>query len=102
MTNSIHANVSSAPRLRSVLQITAVLLALVTAGFWAAKGAHRGWSQNQVPVHQKDEITGLDYVTYEKRFIPGVEFLGGGLGLAAGLFVVSIFCNRKNNHQPSS
>jgi hypothetical protein len=40
-------------------------------------------------------------VTYEKRFVPGVEFLGGGAGFATGLFVVSLLFKRKTTN-PSS
>ncbi len=83
--------------MRRSLQISALLLALGTAAFWAAKGAHRGWSQHRVPVKQVDEITGLDYITYEDRYVPGVEVLGGGLGLAGLLGVASLFVSRPKN-----
>lgn len=66
-----------------------------TVAFWALKGAHRGWSQNQVPTKQTDEITGIEFVTYEQRFVPGVEFLAGGFGLGAGLFALSFLVQRK-------
>lgn len=80
------------------LRLAAIVLLLATVGFWAAKGAHRGWTMNQVPVKQTDEITGIEYVTYEKRFVPGVEMLAGGAGLAAGLFAVSFFLGRKTKN----
>jgi hypothetical protein len=89
------------PFARTGLRVAALVLLLATVGFWAAKGAHTGWSQNQVPVKQTDEITGIEFVTYEKRFVPGIEFLGGGTGLAAGLFVVSLFFQRKTNNSSS-
>lgn len=80
--------------LRTGLRIVAGLTVALTLAWWTAKGAHRGWSQDQVPVKQKDEITGLDYVTYEKRFVPGVDALGAGLLLGAALFGVSFFVQR--------
>lgn len=83
--------------LRRGLHVVASLVLLGTLGFWAAKGAHRGWTQNQVPVKEKDEITGLEYVKYEKRFVPGIEFPLAAAGLATGLFVVSLFVSRKSN-----
>jgi hypothetical protein len=86
---------------RLALRLAALILFLGTIGFWAAKGAHTGWSQNQVPVKQTDEITGIEFVTYEQRFVPGVEFLGAGTGLAAGLFAVSLFFKRKSNNPAS-
>lgn len=89
------------PAIRLVLRVAALALLFATVGFWAAKGAHTGWSQNQVPVKQTDEITGIEYVTYEDRFVPGVEFLGAGAGLAAGLFILSPFFKHKTTN-PSS
>lgn len=80
---------------RLALRLTALVLLLGTIGFWAAKGAHTGWSQNRVPVKQTDEITGIEFVTYEERYVPGVDFLGAGTGLAAGLFATSLFFKRK-------
>jgi hypothetical protein len=84
----------------STLRVVALLIALSTSAFWVAKGAHRGWSQNRVPVKQVDEVTGLDHVTYEERFVPGIEFLGAGLALAAGLALVSVILPKKSNSQP--
>lgn len=83
------------------LRVIALVVLVAAAGFWAAKGAHRGWSMDQVPVKQTDEVTGLEYVTYEDRYVPGVDFLGLAGGLAAGLFAVSFFVQRKTI-QPNS
>ncbi len=101
MTASAQTSSAKPAFARTGLRVAALVLLLATVGFWAAKGAHTGWSQNQVPVKQTDEITGIEFVTYEKRFVPGVEFLGGGTGLAAGLFVVSLFFKRKTNNSSS-
>jgi hypothetical protein len=95
-----HSAAKPAP-LRTGLRVAAAALLVATVGFWAAKGAHSGWSMNQVPVKQLDEITGIEFVTYEKRFVPGVEFLGGGIGLSAGFFFVSFLFKRKTTN-PSS
>ncbi|MDQ5977388.1 MAG: hypothetical protein QG602_360 [Verrucomicrobiota bacterium] len=84
------------------LQLAAAVLLIGVVGFWTAKGAHTGWSMNQVPVKQLDEITGIEFVTYEKRFVPGIEFLAGGAGLAAGLFVVSLLFKRQSTQTTSS
>ena len=86
---------------RTGVRVFAAVLLVATVGFWAAKGAHTGWSMNQVPVKQLDEITGIEFVTYEKRFVPGVEFLGAGVGFATGLFVVSLLFKRKNTNSSS-
>ncbi len=86
--------------LRRLSRLAAAVVLIAVVGFWMLKGAHTGWSQNQVPIKQTDEITGIDYITYEKRFVPGVEFLGAGVGLAAGLFAASLLFKRKNQPLP--
>lgn len=55
---------------------------------WAAKGYHRGWTQNQVPVKHIDPVTEIEFVTYEKRFVPGLDVLAGGV--TAGLLVFAV------------
>jgi hypothetical protein len=89
---------SQAHPARLALRVTALVLLISTISFWTLKGAHPGWSQNQVPMKQTDEITGIEFVTYEQRFVPGVDFLAAGTGLAAGFFVVSLFFKRKSNN----
>lgn len=56
------------------------MLAAGTAACWLATGANRGWTKTSVAVERTDEVTGIVYREYEKRFSPGVEFLGAGLG----------------------
>ena len=101
MSNSTPTSAAKPAPLRTGLRVAAAVLFVATLGFWAAKGAHTGWSMNQVPVKQLDEITGIEFVTYEIRFVPGVEFLGAGVGFATGLFVVSLLFKRKTTN-PSS
>lgn len=84
--------------LRLGLRLAAALVLIGAIGYWVAKGANLGWNKDQVPVKQTDEVTGLEFVTYEQRFVPGFEFMGLSAGLAAGLFAVSFFVQ----HQPSS
>lgn len=84
--------------IRLGLRVASVVVLAAAAGFWAAKGAHTGWTMDQVPVKQTDEITGIEFVTYEDRYVPGVDFLGLAGGLAAGLFAVSLFVQRKTSN----
>jgi hypothetical protein len=86
--------------MRKPLQILALAVALSILGLWMARGAHRGWSMDRVPVKQVDEVTGLDHVTYEDRYVPGVDFVAFGLGAAIVLAGLSLIF-RKNN-QPTS
>ena len=67
------------------LALALFALALTT---WLVAGANRGWTKTSVPVKKLDEVTGLEGIEYQKRFVPGVDFLGAaalGAGLLAGL-----------------
>lgn len=86
---------SARSRLRQITRWLALIIFAGTAVFWVVKGAHRGWSQNRVPMAQVDEITGIEYVTYEERFVPGIDVLLAGTGIATGLFVASLFFRSK-------
>jgi hypothetical protein len=70
------------------LRIAAAVLAAGSMIFWAAAGANRGWTKTSVPRKIVDEVTGIEGVSYEKHFVPGVDFLGAALlcaGILAGL-----------------
>lgn len=77
--------------MRTLARILAVALLLGAVGFWVWAGANRGWTKTSVPVKTLDEITGIEAITYQERFVPGVDFLGaagvGALGLAAVSFL---------------
>jgi len=88
--------------LRRPVRALALLVLLGVAGFWAAKGAHRGWSQDRVPVPKTDEITGIPYTVYEDRYVPGVEVLAAGTALAAAIFGATFFLRTSPTRPPSS
>jgi len=77
----------------NILRIIALVLALAAAGTWLATGANRGWTKTSVPVKTVDEITGIEAVNYERRFVPGLEFLGAAL-LGASLLAGASFLFR--------
>ena len=86
---------SSRPaRMRTAFRLVAAAVLLGGFSCWFLLGAHRGWTKNQVPVQHTDEITSIQYVTYEQRFVPGLDFLLASIGLAGGLSAVSFFFNR--------
>jgi len=77
------------------LRILAVIVALGFAGTWLSLGANTGWTKTSVPVKVVDEITGIESQTWEDKFVPGLEFLGGGLFVAVVIGGASFFF-RKN------
>ena len=72
--------------MRKGLRVLAAIVLLSAIVFWAAKGGNCGWTKNQVPKKIVDEVTGLEGVTYVKKFVPGVDFLAAA---AAGACVLA-------------
>lgn len=68
------------------------LLALYA--YWAAAGSNPGWTKTQVPHTKTDEVTGISYVEYEKRFVPGIDLLAGG-GAVGLLLIGATFLPRR-------
>jgi hypothetical protein len=85
--------------MRRILQLLAVVLLLAAGTTWLATGANRGWTKTSVMVRTLDPVTGIDGITYEKKFLPGVDFLGAS-ALAAGLLAgTSLFFRSKKTNQ---
>ena len=84
---------------RVLLRGLGAFLVLFVICVWAAKGYNRGWTKNQVPVKQVDPVTELEFVTYEKRFVPGLDYLGGGVLLGVLIFGAT-FLGRRGPAKP--
>jgi len=81
------------------LRWTSLVVVLAAAALWFSAGANCGWTKNSVPKKIVDEVTGLDGITYERRFVPGVDFVGGAV-LAAGILAgASLLFRTKPNTQ---
>jgi hypothetical protein len=78
------------------LRILAAVILLVAVGVWAACGAHRGWTQTNIKHETPDPVTGLVGITYDKGFVPGVDFLAGFVAVAGVLAAASIFVKKKS------
>lgn len=77
------------------LQLLAALLAVGTVGTWLTTGAHRGWTQNKIPVTVVDEVTGIEATQYRDGFVAGVDVLALGLGGAALFGTAAYFTRRR-------
>jgi hypothetical protein len=84
---------------KTVLRAFSALLLLAAIALWLATGANRGWTKTTVPVKKTDEVTGITVDDYQKRFVPGVDFLGAAL-LGSVLLAGASFLFR--NHQPQT
>ncbi len=81
--------------MRRILQILALLLVLGGVITWLATGANRGWTKTSVPVKTLDDVTGIEGISYQKKFLPGVDFLGATFGGAILLAGASFFFHKK-------
>jgi len=81
--------------MKRFLKVSAILIAAGSLTLWLVTGAHRGWTKTSVAVEKTDEVTGLTYTEYEKRFVAGVEILAVGLAVASALGVGSCFLGRR-------
>jgi hypothetical protein len=87
--------------MKRFLQILAVLILLAAGTTWLVTGANRGWTKTSVPVKTLDEVTGIEGITYQKKFLPGVDFLGAAFGSAALLAGASLFFRKAKINQPT-
>ena len=87
--------------MKNALLIAALVIAAGSVIFWAAAGANRGWTKTSVPKKIVDEVTGIEGVRYEKRFVPGVDFLAVTLGGAAVLAGISLVLRKKPGKLPN-
>jgi hypothetical protein len=84
---------------KRVFRTVAVLLFLAALVSWVAAGANRGWTKTSVPVKRTDEVTGITVDDYQKRFVPGIDFLGASL-LGSGILAGASLLMR--NRQPQT
>ena len=83
--------------MKNILRVVAAVLAAGSIIFWAAAGANRGWTKTSVPKKIVDQVTGIEGVSYEKHFVPGVDFLGAALMGAGILAGISLLLRTKSN-----
>ncbi len=88
--------------MKRILQVLALLIVLVAAITWAATGANRGWTKTSVAVKTLDEVTGIEGITYQKKFLPGVDFLGVAFGGAALLAGTSLLFRKPKTNQTTN
>ncbi|MCB1127454.1 MAG: hypothetical protein KDM81_13245 [Verrucomicrobiae bacterium] len=81
--------------MRRNLRYAACFIALLATTWWGARGFNRGFTKTSVPVPVIDEITGIESVDYQPRFVPGIDFLGVSAA-AASLLAGSSLLFRKS------
>jgi hypothetical protein len=85
--------------MKRILQLMAVLVLLAAGATWLATGANPGWTQTSMVVKTLDPVTEIEGITYQKKFLPGLDFLASSALVAGLLGGTSLLFHRKN--QPS-
>lgn len=84
--------------MKTAIRKLAIIVALASVAVWLVTGANRGWTKTSELIKTMDEVTGIEGITYQKRFAPGLDFLGAAL-LGAGILTAASFLFRKHNNQ---
>lgn len=86
--------------MKRILKIFALLVALSAVTTWLVTGANRGWTKTSVAVKTLDPVTEIEGITYQKKFLPGVDFLGAAFGGAVLIAGASLcFRNKKQTQK---
>ena len=87
--------------MKNSLRIFGFVLLVAAVGVWLATGINRGWTKTTVQIKKLDEVTGIEGIEYQSRFVPGVDFLCAAF-LASGSLVAGSFLFRKKQKVPST
>ena len=87
--------------MRRALLILAAILAIAAISVWVATGRNSGWTKTTEDVLKLDEVTGIEGREHVKRFLPGVDFLGGALVVAAVLAGASFIFPKNKQSEPT-
>ena len=81
--------------MKKILLMLAALVVLGAGTTWLVTGANRGWTKTSVAVKTLDPVTGIEGISYQKKFLPGVDFLGAAAVGAVVLAGASLFFRKK-------
>jgi hypothetical protein len=78
------------------LRWVAVAIIGLVAVVWALSGANTGWTKTSVPVSTLDEVTGIEGIVYQRKFVPGLDLLALGSVTGAALFLGSFLLRNRS------
>ena len=82
--------------MKKTLQLLALIVVLAAGTTWVVTGANRGWTKTSVAVKTLDDVTDIEGITYQKKFLPGVDFLAAAFAGAAVLAGASLLFRKTN------
>jgi hypothetical protein len=80
---------------RAKLRLVALAVASVGVVFWFFGGPHFGWTKTTVEIWKVDPVTEIKFPEFEKRFVPGMDFLGGVLIVSGLLWGTSLLARHR-------
>lgn len=81
--------------MKRALQLLSLFIAVIGITLWLAKGANLGWSKTKVQVKTIDAVTEIEIIEWQKKFVPGLDFLGITLLGAVAIASAALFLSRK-------
>jgi len=81
--------------MRTSLRLAALAVIVMSTALWFFAGPNLGWTKTSVPQLEKDKVTKQDYTKWERRFVPGIDFLGAALIAAGVLLAGASLCRKK-------
>jgi len=81
--------------MRTSLRLAALAVIVTSTALWFFAGPNLGWTKTSVPRLEKDEVAKQDDQGREKRFVPGIDFLGAAVFASSALLAGSCLCRKK-------
>ncbi len=81
--------------MRTSLRLAALAVIVMSTALWFFAGPNLGWTKTSVPRLEKDEVTNQDDTKWEKRFVPGIDFLGAAVFASGALLAGACLCRKK-------
>ena len=81
--------------MRTSLRLAALAVIVTSTALWFFAGPNLGWTKTSVPRLEKDEVAKQDDQGREKRFVPGIDFLGAALITSGALLAGASLCRKK-------
>lgn len=81
--------------MKTCLRWLALACLLLTLAVWGGTGANTKWTKTSLPVRKVDPVLEMEYTEWEKKFLPGIDFLAAGIVLSALVWGVSAIIRKK-------
>lgn len=88
--------------MKRLLQLASLVVAVGALLIWLVTGANRGWTKTSREVRIMDEVVGIEKITSEKKFMPGLDFLWGAWLAGAIMAASSLFFRERPKANPEN